>query len=182
MSSVEVEKHLKSPHEGAGSPGGAAAVAIKEDASETERLVKLIMGMGYPQGEARLALAHSNNNVERAIQILVGDDEGDAATRSHRRGRRRIRELRSSLLGNPATTDYVINQLISQHSNMKALTEMLNGDSVEAMKLLLAEEDEGKEEEQLGRALDPESQDDSKGEEEEEEEEEEEGDDEEEAE
>ncbi|XP_017098733.2 uncharacterized protein [Drosophila bipectinata] len=176
MSSVEVEKHLKSPQEGAGSPGGAAAVAIKEDANETERLVKLITGMGYPEGEARLALAHSNNNVQRAIQILVeghGDEE-DAATRSHRRSRRRIRELRSSLLGNPATTDYVINQLMTQQSNVRALTEMLNGGSVEAMKLLLAEEDEGKEEEQLGRALETESQEDSNGEEEEDGEEEEE--------
>ncbi|EDX16675.1 uncharacterized protein LOC6740201 [Drosophila simulans] len=149
--------HPKSPPAtagaGAGSPQAAASVAVAADANETELMVKVIMDMGYPEGEARLALAQSNNNVQRAVQILVeGMDDGES--RKRRGNRMRLRQLSSSLMGNPLATDEAIVQMMRDQRIAQALAELVNGSSVQAMELLLTEEedepeDEMSEEEQL---------------------------------
>ncbi|KAI8034593.1 uncharacterized protein LOC128264342 [Drosophila gunungcola] len=160
MSQVE-QMQVKSPPEtgarGAGSPEETSSAAVATDASETERLVKLVMAMGYPEGEVRLSLARSNNNVQRAVQILVeGADDGES--RKRRRSRQRLKQLRSSLLGQPLATDDAIVQMMRDQRMAQALREMVNESSVEAMQLLLAEEeqeeedfDEGQEEEQVSQ-------------------------------
>lgn len=150
MSQVE-QLHLKSPPEtaaaGAGSPQAAASVAVAADANETELMVKVVMDMGYPEGEARLALAQSNNNVQRAVQILVeGMDDGE--TRKRRGNRKRLRQLRSSLMGNPLATDEAIIEMMRDQRIVQTLAELVNGSSVQAMELLLSEEVDESENEQ----------------------------------
>ncbi|XP_017113052.1 uncharacterized protein LOC108136427 [Drosophila elegans] len=149
---------VKSPPEtGAGSPEETSTAAVAADASETERLVKLVMAMGYPEGEVRLSLARSNNNVQRAVQILVeGEDDGESRKRRH--SRQRLKQLRSSLLGQPLATDDTIVQMMRDQRMAQTLREMVNESSVEVMQLLLAEEeqevedfDEGQEEEQVSQ-------------------------------
>ncbi|XP_039500620.1 uncharacterized protein LOC120457268 [Drosophila santomea] len=152
MSQVE-QLHLKSPPEtvgagdAAGSPQAAAALAVAADANETELMVKVVMGMGYPEGEARLALAQSNNNVQRAVQILVeGMDDGES--RKRRGNRKRLRQLRSHLMGDPLATDDAIVEMMRDQRIAQALAELVNGSSVQVMELLLAEEEDELEEEQ----------------------------------
>ncbi|EDV46608.1 uncharacterized protein LOC6550255 [Drosophila erecta] len=151
MSQVQ-QLHLKSPPEtagagaGAGSPQAAASVAVAADASETELLLKVVVEMGYPEGEARLALAQSNNNVQRAVQILVeGMDDGES--RKRRGNRKRLRQLRSSLMGDPLATDNAIVEMMRDQRIAQALAEFVNGSSVQAMQLLLAEEEDELEDE-----------------------------------
>ncbi|EDX02735.1 uncharacterized protein LOC6525806 [Drosophila yakuba] len=146
MSQVE-QLHLKSPPETAGSPQAAAALAVAADANETELMVKVVMGMGYPEGEARLALAQSNNNVQRAVQILVeGMDDGES--RKRRGNRKRLRQLRSHLMGDPLATDDAIVEMMRDQRIAQTLAELVNGSSVQVMELLLAEEEDELEEEQ----------------------------------
>ncbi|XP_043660164.1 uncharacterized protein LOC122624590 [Drosophila teissieri] len=148
MSQVE-QLHLKSPPEtaGAASPEAAAALAVAADANETELMVKVVMGMGYPEGEARLALAQGNNNVQRAVQILVeGMDDGES--RQRRGNRKRLRQLRGHLMGDPLATDDAIVEMMREQRIAQALAELVNGSSVQVMELLLAEEEDELEEEQ----------------------------------
>lgn len=143
------------PAAGAGSPAEAAAVAVAADATETERLVKLITAMGYPESEARLSLARCSNNVQRAVQLLVEGEDDDGESRQRRRSRRSLKKLRPTLLGDPCATNDAIVQLMREQSNARALAEMISGSGVQAMQLLLAEEDSEAEgvEEQLGKTL-----------------------------
>ncbi|KAH8419755.1 hypothetical protein KR009_002147, partial [Drosophila setifemur] len=129
---MEMEKLKSDLKTGAGSPGEAAAVAIREDSIETERLVKRILAKGYPEGEARLALAQSNNNVEQAIQILDEDNGNKPA-----KNRELLKEVRESLLGDPARTESAILQLMGMEKRVRELAELINESTAEAMDLLL---------------------------------------------
>ncbi|XP_017041991.1 uncharacterized protein LOC108088614 [Drosophila ficusphila] len=144
---------LKKAGKGAGSPEEeASSMAVSTDASETERLVKLVMDMGYPEGEVRLSLAQSNNNVQRAVQILVegtAGDNGASESRKRRRTRQLVKQLRSSLLGNPVSTDDAIVQMMQNPRSAGALTNLVNGSGAEFMQLLLADEEEEEQEDLL---------------------------------
>ncbi|XP_017074229.1 NAD-dependent protein deacetylase HST1 [Drosophila eugracilis] len=138
----------KTATSGAGSPAEASSAAVASDASETERLVKLVMAMGYPEGEARLSLAQSNNNVQRAVQILVEGTayNDDDESQKHRRSRQRLRKLRHTLMGDPLATDDDIVEMMRDQRVALAITEMVNGSSVQTMQLLLEDEEEEEEE------------------------------------
>ncbi|KAH8342245.1 hypothetical protein KR059_011497 [Drosophila kikkawai] len=143
MSQVEETPVIDGVATGAGSPEQAAAVAVAADASETERLVKLIIAMGYPESEARLSLARCSNNVQKAVQLLVegADEDDNGESRRRRRCRRSLKKLRSTLLGDPCATDDAIVQLMREQSSALAFADMIRENSDQVMKLLLARED-----------------------------------------
>jgi len=137
MSQVE-KNHLKSTAEaGAGSPGEASSVAVAADATETEELVKQLLGMGFPKDPARIALAGCNNNVELAVQLLVAGED----SRKQRRGHQGLRQLRRSLLGSPFSTNKAIEEMMRNSYTVQGLTDSVGKSGVEAMQLLLADED-----------------------------------------
>ncbi|XP_017850133.1 uncharacterized protein LOC108605077 [Drosophila busckii] len=114
--------------------------------AEIAPLVKLVQDMGYPEGEARLALRRADNNLQLAIQILVegnadsnNDDNDEPLSEAalQRRCRRRFKQLRSNLMGNPALNDYHIADLMKQPKTLQLLNDVIKEHSVTFLESLM---------------------------------------------